>query len=430
MVRACAQVWGGEDMHRTPRLARILPAIFHALAVNKLSLLEALDLCGAHDPDALRSFLTRNLEDLVFRDEWAQFNQLDPKTFTELFESTRNRLAAFLRNPLVRNMLSQTETVIDLGRAMDDGAIILVNLGGLSQESKRLIGTLLVNALFHKALLRVPEKSRPFYLYLDECYYFFNDDISRILTEGRKFGLHAIVAHQNLGQLREAGDAVYTAVMQIENKIVFGGVRPPADAAEITETIFTGSLKPDEPKAHSLRPMVTGYVKEWMASESKSVTKTAGGSTSEGSSQTVRGDDGLSHGASISTTNVASTSSAGGEGRSETNVPVLEWLPADFWNLQEQIDRAMATLVEQPTQTAVVKLFAEAPIQVTTPTVPDALAQDARVARFKHQVFEKTPFAIQSDEAKAATTKRRDALRAAARKHLHRQEPAGEDFFE
>ena len=41
MVRACAQVWGGEDTDRTPLLKRCLRIVFHALAERKLSLLEA-----------------------------------------------------------------------------------------------------------------------------------------------------------------------------------------------------------------------------------------------------------------------------------------------------------------------------------------------------------------------------------------------------
>lgn len=41
MVAACAQVWGGEDVARTPRLKKILRVVFYALAVRGLTLVEA-----------------------------------------------------------------------------------------------------------------------------------------------------------------------------------------------------------------------------------------------------------------------------------------------------------------------------------------------------------------------------------------------------
>jgi len=111
-------------------------------------------------------------------------------------------------------------------------------------------------------------------------------------------------------------------------------------------------------------------------------------------------------------------------------VPVLSVLPTDFWDLREQIYRAMATMVEQPTQTAIVKLYNELPVQVTTPTVPNVIAHDDRVTRFKRAVFDETEFALPIHEAEAATRARRERLRAAARTYARQEEPSAEDFFE
>ena len=433
MVRACAQVWGGEDLTKTPRLARILPSVFHALAAKRLTLLEALDVCDAYNTDGLRRYITAGLEDTVFRQEWAQFNSWEPPKFTDMFESTRNRLAAFLRSPVVRNMLGLGEPALDLSRAMEEGWIVLVNLGGkLSQENRRLVGALLVNALFMKALRRRPEKSRPFYLYLDECYYFFNDDISRILTEGRKFGLHTILAHQNLGQLREAGDAVYTAVMQIENKVVFGGIRPPADAAEVAETIFTGELDFEEPKHVLDKPTVVAYVKEWLQSQAEGVGRgQSAGTSSAVMAGTMRPEDGAGNTMvteGLNTGDVAGESafSSVSTGQHEALVPVLEYLPGGVYSLQEQINRAMATMVNQPTQRAVVKVYGEETVEVTTPDIPGSIAVDDRVVRFKKRAFETADCVLPAPEAAERIAKRHGRLRQEASRD--QQEP--ESFLE
>lgn len=58
MVKACAQVWGGEDTARTPLLKRCLRAIFYILATRELTLLEAVDLLSPADPDGIRAYLT------------------------------------------------------------------------------------------------------------------------------------------------------------------------------------------------------------------------------------------------------------------------------------------------------------------------------------------------------------------------------------
>ena len=110
-------------------------------------------------------------------------------------------------------MFGQTEHTIDIRQIMDSGGILFVNLTRrfLSQDSARLLGTLLVNDFYLTATERPAEGARPFYLYIDECWQFINEDIGRILDECRQFGLHLILSHQHLAQLKEAGEAVYMA---------------------------------------------------------------------------------------------------------------------------------------------------------------------------------------------------------------------------
>ena len=215
MVRAVAKVWGGEDTDRTPLLKRCLRVIFHTLAEKNLSLYEAQHLIDPVDEE-IRKYLTRDIKDVAIKKQWNYFNSLKAKPFYDEFGSSINRMMEFLASPIIRNVVGQIERTIDFRKIMDEGWVLLVNLASsdkVSDDNARLLGTLIVNDLFMRAKGR-PKGSRPFYLYIDECARYINEDIGRILDEGRKFGLHLILAHQHLSQLKEAGESVYRAVMQ------------------------------------------------------------------------------------------------------------------------------------------------------------------------------------------------------------------------
>lgn len=431
MVRACAQVWGGEDTTKTPLLKRCLRSIFHALAEHKLTLLEAVELVSAEDAGGVRRYLTERLNDPVIRAQWAEFNDMEPPQFRDTFASTSNRLMEFLAAGFLRTIIGQRRSIIDFGALMDEGGMLLVNLsasGRLSDDNARLLGTLLVSDLFLKARRR-PPRSRPFYLYIDECSLFINEDVARILDEGRKFGLHLILANQHLSQLRAAGEKVYSAVMtNAQTKVVFGGLTP-EDARTMAELVFIGEHDLEESKVRFEKPAVTGYIRTWL--ESRSRSESAGATSSTGSAETspivdyeeddpasiVRSSgEGLSYGASSS------------RGESESLVPVLQYLPSTAYSLEEQIYRSMALMVNQPTQRAIIKLPGAVSRRVTTPYVAEAVARDERVAAFKARAFEKTPFAQLREPAEGEINKRQLELRKRAKAYTSPDDP--DSFFE
>ena len=173
----------------------------------------------------LRKALTSDIHEPTIREEWDYLNSLRPAPFFDELSSTINRMNRFLTSPVIKCIIGQVEHTIDFRKIMDEGYIVLIKLGGqgltISQENARLLGTLIINELFLRAKER-PEGSRPFYLYIDECYQFINEDIGNILSEGRKFGLHLILGHQFLSQLMRAGQQVHDSVLTgAQTKVVF-----------------------------------------------------------------------------------------------------------------------------------------------------------------------------------------------------------------
>src|ERR1051325_4080985 len=146
-----------------------------------------------------------------------------------------------------------------------DGAnIVLVNLGAtksFSYENARVLGTLLINNLFLSAYGRDEKmaRRRPFTLYVDEAYDFLSGDVEWILDNCRKFGLHAVLAHQRIGQLKERSEGIYNAVMTIPTKIVLGGLSDD-DAAVMAREIMRGDIDLKAPKHTITMPVVVDDV--------------------------------------------------------------------------------------------------------------------------------------------------------------------------
>ena len=292
MVAACGQAWGVQDMSETPRLEKILRALFYALAVRNLTLAEGPALLQARDPEGVRRLLTEGLPDPVFQITWNELNNMPRKEFAEHVESAITRLSKFLTAPAMRLVVGQRDHAIDFRTAMDRSEIVLVNLGArnaFSYENARVLGSLLINDLFLTALGRDMKTAseHPFTLYVDEAYDFLSGDIERILDQTRKFGLHAVLAHQRIGQLKERGEGIYNAVMGgTQTKIVLGGLSDD-DAGIMAREILRGDIDLEKPKSMTA-PVVVGEIPVWLEFESQ----TEGSSTSHASTESEATSEG------------------------------------------------------------------------------------------------------------------------------------------
>ncbi|MDR1394108.1 MAG: type IV secretion system DNA-binding domain-containing protein [Bifidobacteriaceae bacterium] len=103
---------------------------------------------------------------------------------------------------LVR-LLGSGAHAFDLTTAMDRSQVVLVNLGlaELGERSAQLIGCCLVAEL-RQAMLARKDRSKPFYLVIDEAHLFQYGALPSLLDEARKFGVGVIVCHQRPDQLR------------------------------------------------------------------------------------------------------------------------------------------------------------------------------------------------------------------------------------
>ena len=442
VIRSIAQAWRENDPEKTPRLRKCLYTLLYPLAERGLTLLETRHILDmTEDGELTRWYLAETTSDPFIAAEWRRFNAQRVGDFLAQYESTLNRLFEITKTPLLRNIVGQEKRNLDFLTLMNEGWVVLVNLssgGRLSPDNSRVLGALLVNDLFLAARCRDEEtgKSKPFHVYIDECADFINEDVAKILTEGRKFGLHLTLAHQDLGQLKREGERVYKAVMNsARTKVVFA-VQDPEDAEIVSDLIFTGEYDMEEAKRLLDKPTVVGYVRRVFEgrSESRSTTWSTASSSAPSSTSEATGADGRL----ISTTRTeGAPTESETYGDTETESfsytqglePILEVLPSQTYSLDEQIHKAIARIMNQPQRHAFVKMPSLRSVQITVPFVKDVSVEAHRRARFKRQNGLLPDYAAQIEQIQAEQTERSALFARAVRTARSPEAPPDPESF-
>jgi len=184
----------------------------HILRNSLLALLEyegssMLGIMRLFADDAYRekvvSKVTNSMVRSFWEDEYANWSE---KYRTEAIAAIQNKIGQLLTTPLIRNIVGQVKSSLDIRHAMDTGKIILVNLskGKLGEDTSAFLGSMLVTKFQIDAMSRadIPEKDRrDFYLYVDEFQNFATESFATILSEARKYRLSLTMANQYVSQL-------------------------------------------------------------------------------------------------------------------------------------------------------------------------------------------------------------------------------------
>ncbi len=163
-----------------------------------------------------RNRVVRAVKDPVIKSFWqVEFANYNERYAQEAVAAIQNKIGQFLSTNVIRNMVAQVKSTVDIREAMDQGKIIIMNLskGRIGEDNSRLLGGMLITKIQLSAMERVdtPEKERKdFFLYVDEFQNFATPSFANILSEARKYRLSLIMAHQYIAQLDEiVGDAVF-----------------------------------------------------------------------------------------------------------------------------------------------------------------------------------------------------------------------------
>ena len=148
------------------------------------------DILTGHPDDALREYFAH-----MFHHRRLDIAKM--AIITRFHEATSNQF--------FKQMLYGATSSFDFRRLLDEGYIIFIHAGQgtLSRDGTQILGGLLTAELAIMALGRAHrpvQERKPVFAYIDECQNFLHDGLDKILAEGRKYGVHLVMANQFLGQ--------------------------------------------------------------------------------------------------------------------------------------------------------------------------------------------------------------------------------------
>lgn len=163
-----------------------------------------------------RKKVVKRIQDPVVKSFWVdEYANYPDKFQKEAIAPIQNKVGQFLSISLIRNIVGQPKSTINMRDVIDSQKIVLLNLskGKIGEDASALFGAMVVTQLQLAAMSRVDiaeEDRKDFYLYVDEFQNFATDSFADILSEARKYRLNLIMAHQYINQLPEkVSDAVF-----------------------------------------------------------------------------------------------------------------------------------------------------------------------------------------------------------------------------
>jgi CxxC-x17-CxxC domain-containing protein len=163
-----------------------------------------------------RKKVVEKITDPIVKAFWVQeYARYTQRYEVEATAAIQNKVGQFISAPLIRNIIGQVKSSIDMRQLMDNQKILIMNLskGKIGEDNSRLLGALLITKLQLAAMSRVnmPEEERKdFFLYVDEFQNFATESFVNVLSEARKYRLALILGHQYIAQMEEkVRDAVF-----------------------------------------------------------------------------------------------------------------------------------------------------------------------------------------------------------------------------
>lgn len=202
-----AESWG-------PRLEYVLRnTILALLEYPNATMLGITRMLNDRD---FRRQVVKKVTDPIVKSFWVnEFEKMPDKQRMETISPIQNKVGQFLSASLIRNIVGQVKSSIDIRFSMDKKKIFIANLskGKIGEDNSALLGAMLVTKFQLDAMSRanIPEKERTdYYLYVDEFQNFATEAFATILSEARKYKLNLTMANQYITQMpEEVRDAVF-----------------------------------------------------------------------------------------------------------------------------------------------------------------------------------------------------------------------------
>lgn len=296
VMKAIAKVFGEAEGEVKPRLERWQRNLLMSLIEAKLTLADMLDFLSVSS-SLYRQSVLENVQNNYVKREWQGFDAIKKRAEQEnLIEAPLNRAAKMILSDPIRRIIGQQESTVDIGSAIEQGKIILVNLAPLrvSRECQQILGILLVDQIINYAFQRTEHQSKkPFFVIADEAAELTSNDLPYSLQALRKFGIYFTLCYQTLTQVKRIPGYYENVMTNCDVKVAFKSSRQ--DSEELVGELFAGEFRGDTIKDEIYRKIITPQEStREVISTSRSTSHSKGKVRTEGSTDSCGSGSGLS----------------------------------------------------------------------------------------------------------------------------------------
>ena len=137
-----------------------------------------------------RDEVVNNISDPSVKSFWVdEFAKYNERYMQEAGDAIKNKIGQFTSNPLIRNIIGQPKSTIDMRAVMDDKKILIINLskGRVGEQNASLLGGMIITKIYLSAMSRANASEEElrrlpyFYFFVDEFQSFVNDSFADIL---------------------------------------------------------------------------------------------------------------------------------------------------------------------------------------------------------------------------------------------------------
>lgn len=287
ILEAFRRTWP-ESLKEAPHFSNVVTAALIVLIENNLTLMDMPRLLTNQEfRDTCLQRVSEHSVIEFFHDRFDKWGKEAPL----MRESTLNKIGAFSLNPRLKLMLGQTANHLDFREIMDEGKILLLDLGRADVETNRLIGSLVTTGL--ERAMRRRQNRNLWNLVIDEfAGYVANEgsikSLAHVFSEGRKFRLSMTVAHQDLSQLTPR---MLGALSNVQTKIIFRVGRMDAEYfAKLVGRVDTEAIKrtPRSDTQHELFESLSEQWEHWIDTIRFQQPRRATVAIGEGKVETIR----------------------------------------------------------------------------------------------------------------------------------------------
>lgn len=222
LVEVCTRAWVSLADGAAPLFENIMLASVPVLVENNLPLTSLDNLLSNKQ---YRDRLLKNCTDPKIQTFFKEQFDAWGRDQSVMIGSALRRAFLLSYTPALRYTLGQQENILNFRALMDQNISILVNLGGLDEQTQRILGCLFTVGFEVASLSRadLPEEKRTLYnLIMDEFSMFSaqsEEALSRVLSLARKYNLYLTLAHQTWSQLSERLQGALQNAMPIYFKL-------------------------------------------------------------------------------------------------------------------------------------------------------------------------------------------------------------------